>query len=500
MKILSSRQIKMADGYTIENEPISSIDLMERACKAFCLKLVESNLLSDKVSIFCGTGNNGADGLAIARMMLETEDLRVFILGDPEKGSKDFLTNLERLPAEIEKNFLGSDQLFPTIDEDELVIDALFGSGLSRPVEGLIADLIDHLNTQKGTRVSVDIATGLMSNSLSTGSIFHPHATITFQCPKLSFLMPGCYDMVGEWYVANIRLDKNYIDGLKSDYFLSSRESIAPLVPQKGKFDNKGTAGKLFLISGSKGTMGASVLSAKAAMHSGLGLLIVHAPSCGLDVLQISVPEAMVSTDVRSDEISEIEIPPKTSAVACGPGIGTKQETAEAIRLLLIESDQPMVLDADALNIIAGNDLMKHVPNGSILTPHLKEFERLAGSWSEDFQKLEMLQEFCRSHQVYVVLKGAYSAVCSSQGEIHFNPTGNPGMATAGSGDVLTGIIGALLAQNMDSFDAARLGTYIHGLAGDIAEKETGKVGMTASSIVSKIPHAFIDLIKDKHL
>ncbi|MEP5612520.1 MAG: NAD(P)H-hydrate dehydratase [Cyclobacteriaceae bacterium] len=484
MKILSSSQIRAADQFTIENEPISSIDLMERASRAFVTKFSEIFPDKNPVTVLCGTGNNGGDGLAIGRMLREEDwEVTIFVLG--EKGSPDFESNLHGTPEYI---ILITASDFSDFQPDEIVIDAIFGSGLSRPVDGLASDLIEYINKQEVTRVAIDIASGLYSDSAQpTNSIaFKPHYTISFQTPKLVFFLPESHGFVGDWYVVDIGLDQKFIDDLDTTYGFSDEVELLELIPVRNKFSHKSNVGKLLIVAGSKGKIGAAALCAKAALRAGVGLISIQAPRCGVDILQVLVPEAMVIEDGDENVIAKIEISDTTFAI--GPGIGTDDKTKNALAEFLNSTKRPLVLDADALNILAEDKSLLHeLPKDSILTPHPGEFRRLVGEWTDDFQKLEMLRSFCVKYKLNVVLKGAYSAVCNSDGEVYFNPSGNPGMATAGSGDVLTGIVASFLAQGLLPIDALKLGVYIHGKAGDIAAEKIGENSLIASDIISHI-------------
>ncbi len=489
MKILNASQIRAADQYTIENEPILSIDLMERASRAFVMKFTELFTTKKPVLIFCGTGNNGGDGLAIGRMLLyEGWEVSFFVLG--VAGSPDFEKNLN-----LTKNYiqLTNHSDFPILEENQIVIDGLFGSGLTRPLEGLASELVEFLNKQNVARVAIDIASGVFSDApmQSESPAFRPDHTISFQTPKLIFFQPEYYQYVGEWHVVDIGLHQGFIDDQETRFFISEEEQLERLIPERKKFSHKSQVGKLSIVAGSYGKMGAAVLCAKAALRAGVGLINVHVPECGIDILQVSVPEAMVVADKEQDHISEIHV--NESTIAIGPGVGTEESTRNALEIFLKQVVKPIVLDADALNILAlNNTLLEHVPEESILTPHPGEFKRLVGEWKDDFEKLELLKSFCLEYKLNVVLKGAYSAVCSSDGNIYFNPSGNPGMATAGSGDVLTGVVSSLLAQGLQPLDALRLGVYIHGLAGDLAVEEIGEIGLVASDIISYISNSFL--------
>ncbi len=488
MKILSASQVRAADQFTIENEPIASIDLMERASKAFVEKFLELFVDKRPVAIFCGTGNNGGDGLAIGRILVETGwEVSIYVLG--KTGSEDFEKNLSKAG---DCKILTEPSDFPSLQANQLVIDGLFGSGLSRPIEGIASQLIQYLNSQSVVRISIDIASGVYADqAMEKNAIaLKPAYTISFQIPKLTFFHPYSEEYTGKWYVVDIGLDQKFIDNQKSVFAFSEEKELRGLLPQRPRFAHKSQVGKLLIVAGSHGKMGAAALCAKAALRAGIGLTSVQVPKCGIDIMQTLVPEAMVISDEDKHHISVIE--GSGTTVAVGPGIETKQITKTALADFLDLASQPLVLDADALNILSEDkDLLSRIPPESILTPHPGEFRRLVGEWKDDFEKLEVLRSFCMKYSVNVVLKGAYSAVCCSGGDVFFNPTGNPGMATAGSGDVLTGIVASFLAQGLRPFDALRLGVYIHGLAGDLAVEEIGQNSLIASDIISYISNSF---------
>lgn len=493
MKILSIEDIRALDEYTIKHEPIASIDLMERASQAFCDWFI-GNVFSKNIAVVCGTGNNGGDGLAIARILEKKDyEIDVFIVGDIEKGSPDFKLNWDRLD---EKPQLLADEL-PEIKPDAVVIDAIFGSGLSRPVSGHYAAVIDHLNTLPNTIISVDIPSGLFADKVSEGeSIIEASATITFQQPKLAFMFPESYPFVGEWVAVDIGLSQKYIDTCITQHYYLEGDEIKTLVQPLPKFSHKGSNGHGLIIAGSFGKMGAAVLATKAALRSGIGLLSVHIPNSGNDIMQVSVPEAMTIPDISDDHISELPDIEKYSAIGVGPGLGKHVSTVKALGELLRSVSKPMVLDADALNIISENqELLELIPKGSILTPHPKEFERLVGSWSNDFDRLDKLKQFAQRFDFIVVLKGAHTAIASDDGKVYFNSTGNPGMGKGGSGDVLLGVLTALVAQGYSTIEAAKIGVFLHGLAGDIAADTYHERGMIASDIIEMIPQAYHELL-----
>ena len=500
MKIFPSPLISEIDRYTILNEPISDIDLMERASRSISNYITDRTVFSGEVFVFCGTGNNGGDGLAVARMLADVESrfsLKVFILNNGNGLKNSPSINLERLKTQGKSDiyFINNETDFPVLNDNILVIDALFGNGLNRPLEGIAALLVKHINNSGALIFSIDVPSGLMgedNSSTNNENIIRADVTLTFQFPKLSFLFPEHEKYVGDWQVLNIGLHPEAIKNIASPYFFLEQDEIKEIIRPRGKFSHKGTFGHALLISGAYGKMGAAVLSSKACLRSGVGLLTTHIPTKGVYILQTAIPEAMVSIDESETIFTGASNIRAFSAIGIGPAIGQAEDTQQAFFELIKVSKTPMVIDADALNILGlHNDWIGMLPNGSILTPHPKEFERLSGEKSHGFQRLQKALEIAKQNQIFIVLKGAHSAIVCPNGEVYFNSTGNPGMATAGSGDVLTGIILSLLAQGYNSKDAALLGVYIHGLAGDIAATQKGENSLIASDIVENLGNAF---------
>ena len=493
IKILSAAQIKELDAYTILHEPITSIDLMEGACRSFTNWFVERYDATHHVGIVCGTGNNGGDGLAIARMLHEWNyPVKVGIVRGGENETIDFQTNLQRLEHKVSVVEITSDAKEELFADHTILIDAIFGSGLSRPVEGIHEEVISCLNTIKAIKISVDIPSGMFADKHSEGEIFSAHHTVSFQLPKLSFLMPenNCY--TGEWHLVDIGLSKKGLHEIQASFCLTTLKTIKKIWKPRNKFDHKGKFGHALMIAGSTGKMGACILSAKAALRSGVGLLTVHVPQRGYQIIQTAVPEAMALIDPSDDHFSEHKSEDHFSTIGIGPGLGQHAETKNALSKLFEKFNKPMVIDADALNLIsAHSQLQLLIPPGSILTPHPKEFERLAGEWSNDFERLIKLQKFSKKINSVIVLKGAYSTIACPSGDVYFNPTGNPGMATGGSGDVLTGILTGLLAQGYTAEQTAIMGVYLHGLAGDLAAREQGWSSLIAGDLIDFLPMAF---------
>ncbi|MCF0057266.1 NAD(P)H-hydrate dehydratase [Dyadobacter sp. CY356] len=491
MKILNVNQIRELDAATIQNEPISSLDLMERASQAF-VKWYEDRFDTKKsISVFCGKGNNGGDGLAISRILSgKGYHVRFFVIEYSKDASEDFLKNLVKIENLVQVKSIYEVNAMPEFVDDHIIIDALLGSGLSRPVEGLLQDVINKINDAPGTIISVDIASGLYvdKSNEKTDTIIEPDYTVTFQLPKLAFMMPQNAAFTGDWHVVDIGLDKKYIEDAPTSYHFTDKKDAGSLVKSREKFSHKGTFGHALIMAGSYGKVGAATLSSRACAHSGAGLLTVHVPECGYEILQISLPEAMISVDQNRKYITSVPELDSFSAIGIGPGIGQEPLTVRMLDELLDKIKVPLIIDADALNILSKHpDLLDKLPDKTILSPHPKEFQRLAGESSNEFDRLELARNFAQKYNVIICLKGAYTAVILSNGDVHFNSTGNAGMATGGSGDVLTGILTSLLAQKYTPENAAIFGVFQHGLAGDKAADKKTKTAMVASDIIENL-------------
>ncbi len=501
MKIFRCGQIKEIDDFTIKNEPVASIDLMERAAGQLFRWCVNRYDRTKRFIIFAGPGNNGGDGLALARMLHSARfETQVYYAKFTDTTSDDWEINRQRLEKETDVLFRIISQIehFPLILSDDVVIDAIFGSGLARPVQGLPADVIRKINSSGAEVVSIDIPSGLFgednSNNL-TENIIKANHTLSFQFPKLAFLFAENEIYTGEWIILPIGLHPKAIQDTETSFFLTEKKDILPLLKKRNKFDHKGIYGHGLLIAGSYGKMGAAVLGAKAALKTGIGLITSHIPSCGYTVLQSSLPEAMVITDNSENVISDIKDMDHYSALAIGPGTGTARVTQNALHKLLLKCRKPIVVDADGLNILGLNkEWLSLLPEESILTPHPKEFERIAGTADNGYNRLEKQIEFSGKYRCIVVLKGALTSISTPDGRVCFNTSGNPGMATAGSGDVLTGIILSLLCQGYSPENAAKAGVFIQGLAGDIASSSSGYEALIASDIINNIGNAFMKI------
>lgn len=497
MKLFSADQIRAWDQYTIIHEPIASIDLMERAA-AKCVDWLErNNYLHQPYHIFCGKGNNGGDGLAIARMLATLHArVSVHILEFGHRGTDDFQANLARLHQhpEINIRFIQTEEHFHLLKKDEIVIDALFGSGLNRGLEGVTASLVAHINGSGCTVISVDIPSGLFTDRSSKGNVVVKAAhTLAFQSNKLAFLVAENSSTIGEVHILDIGLHPDFYTAGESSYELIDEKFAHEIYKPRNRFGHKGDFGHALLIAGSYGKMGAATLSARACMRSGVGLLTCHIPKCGYEIVQIAVPEAMVVTDFNSSFITSVDDDlDRYNTIGMGPGIGTGSETKSMLKELLGRYQSPVVIDADAINILASQkEMLEIIPPGSVLTPHPREFERLFGESGNDFERIELALQKARQYKVIIVLKGHHSFIATPGGAGYFNTTGNAGMATGGSGDVLTGILTALVAQSYTPVEAAVLGVYLHGLAGDIAAVNLSLESMIAGDLIDHLKFAF---------
>lgn len=496
MKIFSAAQIRNWDQFTIENEPISSYDLMERASGKFVEWFISEHSNTDQpIYIFCGSGNNGGDGLAVARLLHQSFYKPIVFLCNIGKRSLDCEKNYQRLKTleTVEIHTIQKDAPLPKLARQHLVIDALFGSGLNRPIQGYWAKLIAHLNENGNKTIAIDIPSGLYSDQTSINQVtIKARSTLSFERPKLAFFFPENHTAVGNWAFTAIGLDSAYALETESKNLLITEAHIRSKIRKRNKFDHKGTYGHALLVVGSYGMIGAGLLAAKACLRTGVGLLTVNAPKCGYGILQSQVPEAMVLTDPKEKYWSSVPTLDNYKAVGIGCGLGKEEPSVKALEELIKSTDRPMVLDADALNIIAESPhIFAEIPKNSILTPHPKEFQRLFGASKDDFERLERIRTKAVEYELVLLLKGAHTIVALPNGDCYFNNTGNPGMATGGSGDVLTGIITSLLAQGYSPANAAIIGVYSHGRAGDLAAQEIGENALLPSDLILYIGKVF---------
>ena len=489
MKIFSADQTRQWDAYTIAREPVDSLQLMERAAIA-CYQWLLHYGTEKKYIFFCGTGNNGGDGLAIARLLHRKGiEANVFIAGDIDKGSADFANNLDRFRhTSVSLHYIKSPKQFPVIPAGAIVIDAIFGTGLNKHPEGIYELLIDHINQSGCEIIAIDMPSGLFADKTSLGNVVvHASNTLSFQCNKLAFMMPENEAFTGRIQLLDIGLDKTFYEQEKSNLYFTDATTMKKIIRPRKLQAHKGNFGHALLIGGSHGKMGAMILAAKACLRSGAGLLTIAVHETANVILQTTVPEAMTETGELTTAIIEAH-----NCLGIGPGWGMSEKVQDQLHLILQHGKKPMVLDADALNCLSLNKAwLKLLPPYTILTPHPKEFERLFGPASDDFAKLELARQQSLLYNIIIVLKGHYTAVFTPAGDIHFNSTGNPGMAKGGSGDVLTGFITGLLAQGYTPEEACLMGVYLHGLAGDIAAEEFSMQAMTAVDLTNCLGKAF---------
>lgn len=501
--IFSAEQLRAWDEFTIKSEPVSSLDLMERAANACVEWLQQSKYIASPYAIFCGKGNNGGDGLAIARLLTHKgRKVVVYILEFGHKGTEDFQQNLARLQSmTADIRFIQSSANFPVLSPTDVIIDALLGSGLNRPLEGVTAELVAHLNNLANDVISIDIPSGLFVDKSANGNVvIHADHTLSFQCYKLALLVAENEAYTGDVHILDIGLHAGFLESTPPPYQWINLSVVQKIYRPRKKFSHKGTYGHALLVAGSRCKMGAAVLAAKACLRSGVGLLTMHVPQCGLQVMQTAVAEAMCVVDEHERMITGIATDVSVyDAIGIGPGIGKEEATAQMLQTLLGQYKKPLVLDADALNIIGSRpDLLKMLPPCSILTPHPKEFERLFGKMNDDFERIATAVEQSRLHKMVIVLKGRHTLIATPSGHVYFNSTGNAGMATGGTGDVLTGIITALLAQGYEPGNAAVFGVFWHGLAGDAASALYTPECMIASDIPESLGYALQTIVQQK--
>lgn len=500
MKIFSSTQIHELDKYTIDHEPIKSIDLMERAASRIVAEIRHLCTAYNTIVVFAGPGNNGGDALAVARI-LASEGLKVkaWLFNTTGRLSADCKTNRDRLTGmkELDSFTMVIDEFDPpTLDASTLVIDGLFGVGLNKPLTGGYASLVKYINASPSKVVSIDMPSGLMSESNEynvRSNIIRADVTVTIQQPKLSFLFAENQQFIGELKVVDINISKEGMAQVDAHVTILEEDDVRCRMRQRDDFAHKGTMGHALIIAGSRGMAGAAMLATKACLRSGVGKVTVHTPAANIIPLQIGVPEAILDIDPDNCFFTEAVSTDRFQAMGIGPGLGNNENSAITMIGQLRRAQCPIVIDADAINILATHKAwMQQLPAGCILTPHIGEFERLEGASSDSYDRLSKAIILADRQQAYIVLKGHNTAIVTPGGRIMFCPTGNSGMATAGSGDVLTGVITALLARGYAQADACLVGTYLHGLAGDIAAEEFGKESLMASDIIDALPEAFM--------
>lgn len=502
MKILSRAQVYEADAITAQRQKITSTELMERAgIQLFNWLHVRMQGAQVPIHIFCGIGNNGGDGLVLGRHLINHGyNVKVFVVNYSNKRSKDFLINYDLIKQASKKwpTLLEENSGLPLIHKDDIIIDAVFGIGLNRPADAWVKKLFQHFKVSGAFTVSVDIPSGLFTDKVpsDTDGVVYANHTLSFQAPKLIFFLPQTAKYTVQWEVLDIGLDAQYLYEVETEAELIGKMEAMVMYKPREKFSHKGTYGHVLFVGGSYGKVGAAMLSSKASISSGGGLVTALVPKCGYIPFQSSLPEAMVITDKNENHLTKIAFDIKPTVLAMGPGMGMHTETLSAFENFLKENKWPLVIDADALNMVSDNiALLKWLPENTILTPHAKELERLIGSWENDFDKLQKAKAFSKKHKIILVLKGA-NTITVYGNKLYVNSTGNPGMATAGAGDVLTGIIAGLRAQGYDPLTASVFGVYLHGRAGDLAAAVIGYNAVLASHLIDFLSDAYVDLFK----
>ncbi|QYJ67618.1 NAD(P)H-hydrate dehydratase [Flavobacterium litorale] len=492
MKIFDAAIVRKADAVTIQKQQITATDLMERAATQVYLWVKQHFLDKDTAFyVFCGQGNNGGDGLVVARLLFKDGfDVVITIVEGAGKPTTDFLINLERV-KQLGVSIVNT-EYHPNTNSKRVIIDAIFGIGLTREPDEAVAAIIRYINNSAAIRVAIDVPSGMFLDRKTTIAVQADYL-LTFQFPKLAFYLPDNYKYCNHIEILDIGLNKQFLKETPSNYHLTDRKEalkrFKPLLP----YAHKGTQGHALLIGGSYGKIGAACLSVKAALKTGCGLVTAYIPKCGYEIVQTYIPEAMVITN-GNKYITTIEHTIKTNAVGIGMGIGQEEETQQALFNFLKAQTQPVVIDADALNILAANkEWLTLLPEQSVITPHPKELERLMGSWDDDFDKLQKLQTLSKKHNIVIVAKDARTLVVQGN-NIHINSTGNAALATGGSGDVLVGVITSLLAQGYTSNHASIFGVYLHGLTADIAVQEISAQSFTASDIIEYLGKAYKNL------
>ena len=506
MKIFTTDSIREIDALTVQRDKISVLDLMERAAGAVTYEIVSRWRTGKRIVIFAGPGNNGGDALAVARLLGEQgyrPEVYFFNIKSAHKLSECCEENRKRIVEAEESNVIFNEitDTFdpPVLGPNVVVIDGLFGSGLKTPLKGGYAMLVQYINESGAYVVSIDMPSGLFgewNTAADRRNIVKANLTLAFQFKRLSFFFSENAQYIGECKVLDLDLDEEAIKNANTNYYLIEKQDIKDVLRKRADFSNKYDNGSLLIAAGSFGMMGAAVLAAKGAMRAGAGLVTVHAPLCGMQVMQCSVPEALFDHDKHDIYITDINLRHKFNMVAIGPGIGTHDETVAALDQFLKTRRQPCLLDADALNCIASKPiLLRSIPQGSVLTPHAREFDRLFGRHDSDELRLKKAIEVARLYNITIVLKGHYTMTVRYDGKVYINSTGNAGMATAGSGDVLTGVISSFIAQGYALDWGVVIGVFVHGLAGDMAASTHGVYGLMASDIADNVGQAINSLM-----
>lgn len=502
MKVFSKEQIYEGDKLTAERQQISSTDLMERAgTQIFNWMHARMQGAQVPIHVFCGIGNNGGDGLVLARhLILDGYNVHTYVINCSDKRSKDFLVNYDRI-KNVTKNWptlLKCAEDFPEIHPDDIIVDAVFGIGLNRPVDDWVKKLFMHFRATKAYTLAIDIPSGLHTDKAveDEDALVWAGFTLSFATPKLVFFLPETAKYTVQWEVLDIGLDQEFLQTTETEVELIGKHEILPNYLPRNKYSHKGQFGHAMIIGGSYGKIGAVTLASRAALSAGAGLVSAYIPKCGYHALQTSFPEAMVITDKDEEKITAIKFDIEPTVIGFGIGVGTDSKTITAFEAFLKTNKTPLVIDADGINILSKKKaLLKLLPELTVLTPHPKELERLIGTWKDDFDKLKKVKAFSKKYAVIIVIKGANS-ITVFDGKLYINTTGNPGLSTAGSGDVLTGIITGLISQGYQPMVATIFGVYLHGKSADIAVEDFGYQSLIASHVIDYLGEAYLDLFK----
>lgn len=504
MKIFTTENIRNIDRFTIEQEGVSSLELIHRVAEGVVSEILSRWTPTTPTVIFAGSGNNGADALIVGKLLIEAgfKPLILLFNFNGNSLSRDCRTAKRELLEHHDVNLVEiiDRAELPVLTPRHLVIDGLFGTGLRDPLEGGFKTLARNISESGADVVSIDIPSGMFGdwNARVIGrDVVHATVTMTVQFPRLAFFIADNADLVGEWKLIDIGLSKRAAEETLTKFYLVERDDIRAVLQPRKPFSSKADYGHALIIAGCYGMMGAAVMAARGALRSGAGKVSVHSPRCGFSIIQSQVPEALFSPDPNEIVISDMTPRFGWTAIGAGPGIGVNDATRGALETLIKTVKKPMVLDADALNIISRTPgLIDHIAPGSILTPHPGEFDRLFGTQTSAEARLLKAIEVAHKYRVIIVLKGHYTATIRPDGKVFFNSTGTAAMATAGSGDVLTGIITSLLAQGYKPEAASVAGVYIHGLAGEIAAETEGEYGLSALDIAAATGKAIKSIMK----
>ncbi len=502
MKVFSKEQIYEGDKLTAERQNITSTDLMERAAtQIFNWMHMRMQGAQVPVHVFCGIGNNGGDGLVLARHLItHGYNVKTYVVNYSDKRSKDFLINYDRIKGVTKEwpTLMTCEEDFPEIHPDDIIVDAVFGIGLNRSLVDWVKALFKHFRNTKAYTLSIDIPSGLQTDKVpeNEDDVVWAGYTLSFASPKLLFFLPETAKYTVQWEVLDIGLDPEFLQTTVTEVELIGKHEVLPMYVPRQKFSHKGTFGHSLIIGGSYGKIGAVTLASRGALSAGAGLVSAFVPKCGYNVLQSAFPEAMVITDVNEEKITDIQFDIEPTVIGFGIGVGTDTKTIAAFEAFLKDNKTPLVIDADGLNMLAKKkSMLKLLPENTILTPHPKELERLIGSWKDDFDKLEKAKTFSKKYKVIVVIKGANTITVLGD-KIYVNTTGNPGLSTAGTGDVLMGIITGMLSQDYNPLVASVFGVYLHGKSADIAVEDFGYQSLIASHVIEYLGEAYIDLFK----